>query len=220
VTKDKGAASLRRTMGKDHADCDRRPVAGRRGAFRWHQGSTFSDRPSSTRDIPTPVSVRRSPPPESMNATRWPRRSSPASVGVSLRLETKNKTCPSGCGKAAVIIVAYVSKDGMSSFGWRAKQDDVLSPRVMIALTESHLRLFKQIELVNRVWCDRIDATRRSEMELGARLLKCTDPGDAVALCHEWMSKHVADFIADNQRIATLWLEFAHSSVNRAKDSE
>jgi len=116
--------------------------------------------------------------------------------------------------------MVHASKDGKSSSRSSLKQDDVLSPRVMFALTEAHLRLFKQIELVNRVWLDRIEATRQSEMELGARLLKCADPGDAVALCQEWMSTRVADFVADNQRIATLWLEFTHPTVNRTKDGE
>jgi hypothetical protein len=119
-----------------------------------------------------------------------------------------------------VIIMVHTSKDGKSSFASSSKQDGVLSPRVTIALTESHLRLFKQIELVNRIWLDRIEVTLKSEMELGARLLICTDPGDAVALCHEWMSKRVADFVSDNQRIAMLWFEFAHPTVNRVKDGE
>jgi hypothetical protein len=53
----------------------------------------------------------------------------------------------------------------------------------MTALAKVHLRLFKQIELVNRAWLDSVDAARKSEAELGTRLLKCTDPKDAVSIC-------------------------------------
>ena len=90
----------------------------------------------------------------------------------------------------------------------------------MTALTKGHLRLFKQIELVNRVWVDSVEAARKSEMELGRRLLERTDPNDAVAVCREWMSRRVVNFVVDNHRINKLWLDFAQEIESAAEGDE
>jgi hypothetical protein len=111
-------------------------------------------------------------------------------------------------------------EEGTTSFTLTLQQKNVLSPATMTALTKVHLRLFKHIELVNRIWLDSVDAARKSEMELGARLLKCTDTGDALVICQEWMSRRVINFVADNHRITKLWLDFARETAGEESDEK
>jgi hypothetical protein len=114
--------------------------------------------------------------------------------------------------------MAYIFKDRTDTFRPSLQQHKLLSPVAMTALTKSHLRLFKQIELVNRVWLDSVEAARQSEMELGRRLLERTDPTDAVTVCREWTSRRVVNFVADNHRITKLWLDFAQEIESGALD--
>jgi hypothetical protein len=119
-----------------------------------------------------------------------------------------------------VIVVAHVHKGGPVTSRPGLQQQNVLSPVAMTALAKVHLRLFKQIELVNRAWLDSVDAARKSEAELGTRLLKCTDPKDAVSICQEWMSRRIVNFVADNHKITKLWLDCAQEMTSVAEDDK
>ena len=76
------------------------------------------------------------------------------------------------------------------------------------ALIEAHLRLYRQIETVNRKWFDRLGETRDSEVALGKALLQCPNPVEAAALCREWIMRQGTILAADMQDSSKLWLDF------------
>lgn len=116
--------------------------------------------------------------------------------------------------------MARVLKNDGSPSSSDFQRTDVLSPAAMTALTAAHLRLFKQIERVNRMRTEGIEEVRRSEAELGLRLLRCSAGADAVDICKEWMLRRAAHFVAENHRIVGLWMDFANEVANEASDGE
>src|SRR5260370_31368409 len=98
--------------------------------------------------------------------------------------------------------------DGAATSKGGPPQRGMLSAVAKVALTKTHFRLFEQIELVNRAWLDSVEAAHKSEVELSRRLLRCTAPADAAAVCQEWMSRRVVNFVVHNHMMTKLWLDF------------
>lgn len=84
----------------------------------------------------------------------------------------------------------------------------MMGPRQMALMAESHIRLFKQIEDVNKVWTESVQRTKESETEFARRLIDCADPAKAAELCVEWMTARARSFLADSQSFSSLWLSF------------
>ncbi len=88
----------------------------------------------------------------------------------------------------------------------------------MALVMEAHDRLFGQIDEINRAWLDSVKHAREAESEFTRRLVECTDPGQAAELCSEWLKSRAANFLADSQRFAGLWLRFYSAARGTAND--
>ena len=77
------------------------------------------------------------------------------------------------------------------------------------ALIGAHVRLFKQVEMIDRAWQERVALTRKAEVALGYSLLECHDPTSAISLCGEWMRRQAMDFASDMLAFAETLLEFS-----------
>jgi hypothetical protein len=82
------------------------------------------------------------------------------------------------------------------------------------AMIDAHLRLYRQIEAINRKWFDRLSETRDSEVALGNNLRNCADPAQAGALCREWVVSRGAIMASDMESFGKLWLDFCSQAIS------
>lgn len=75
------------------------------------------------------------------------------------------------------------------------------------ALQEHERRLLTAVDDTISGWLEQMQAMRRMEGELGARLMQCHTAREAVGLSTEWLEKRLDSLIATQHRLIELWLE-------------
>lgn len=81
-------------------------------------------------------------------------------------------------------------------------------------------QLLYRIATIHRGWRKRLDRTRKAEIRLGRRLLRCSDPANATRLCDERMFAQAIKFASDMRTFEGICRKFAsHAEPKRAKSS-
>jgi hypothetical protein len=91
--------------------------------------------------------------------------------------------------------------------------DIMMSHDQMNAMIDVHLRLQKHIETVNRSWMEMMQKAREEEFVLARELTGCSNPTDAARLCDRWLTSRAARFVADMNRMSTMWVDFLLEAI-------
>lgn len=71
----------------------------------------------------------------------------------------------------------------------------------------AHRQLFERIEAINRTWLAIVQESNKSGSDLAFRLIQCTDPAEAQALCDAWLRDCATRFVSFSRDALGSWLE-------------
>jgi hypothetical protein len=87
-------------------------------------------------------------------------------------------------------------------------------PRSCHEAVESEMAM--RINEAARAWVEQMGRMRAVEADLGARLVACTSPREAVALTGDWMARRLDSLMALQRRLIDLWLALGEAALARS----
>jgi hypothetical protein len=88
------------------------------------------------------------------------------------------------------------------------------------AILESYGKWIRQVEEIHRALVGSAQQTQGAGWELAKQLSVCTDPGEMLRLCSEWMNTRREAFFDDGKRLSELMLRLWEVEVASAAAGE